>query len=118
MKEENIEIVKKAEEKFKQDWKNKDWTGIWYDLEFVISNIVKKESGHHKRPDFQEIVDLVTINQFNRLKNHVKKNPDYEVKTTLSTFVYLPVYYEIHSMKRKFLEEIYFADWLEEKADA
>lgn len=111
------ENIKKLEEKFKKDWEAKDWEEIWYDLEFVISNSVKKESNHHKRPDFQEIVDSLVINQFTRLKNHLKKNPNFEVTTTLATFVHAPVWHAIHSEARRFQEQIFYPEYFEEKHD-
>lgn len=107
--EETKQYLKEVERMFQTHWENKDWLNIWYDIEFCCSNLSKKNTKGHFRPDLQEIVEEVTLTIWCRLKRKVEKEPDYKVKS-LVNYCYLPAYFTLHNPKREFYEKIVSLD--------
>lgn len=105
MKLENKQKVAVAESLFQEHWKAKDWLKIWYDVEFVCSNIVKGETHGFFRDDLDEIVDAATVKCYARLKKRSE-----ETINNLCNFCFLTAYFEIHNPKRQFEERITYCD--------
>lgn len=114
--EEIKQYLKEVEEMFQNHWKNKDWLNIWYDIEFCCSNLLKKQTKNHFRPDLQEIVEDATLTLWSRLKKKVEKEPDYKVRS-LVNYCYLPTYFAIHNPKRAFYEKIFSLEEVRDKGE-
>ena len=112
--EEIKQYLKEVEEMFQIHWLKKDWLNIWYDIEFCCSNLLKKQTKNHFRPDLQEIVGEATLTLWSRLKKKVEKEPDYKVRS-LVNYCYLPTYFAIHNPRLEFREKTISLDEIGDK---
>lgn len=106
--------MKEREELFQKHWKEKDWLSIWYDIEFAVSNLTKKNCKFHYRADFDEIVEEATLTIWSRLKKKVEADPNFELKSLIN-YCYLPTYFTMKNPKKQFEESLVSLEEMQEK---
>lgn len=82
------------DERFQKHFAEKNEYAIYKDIEFACSNLVKKFCQHHYRADINDLIDKATISQYNRLKNKLKKDPNFKIDK-LVTWLYIGVYFVV-----------------------
>ena len=99
-----VETNDSFEERFQKHFAERDEYAIYKDIEFACSNLVKKFTQHHYRADFQDLVDKATISQYTRLKNKLKKDPNFKIDK-LVTWLYLGVYFVVKNGSQALIDK-------------